>query len=65
MCAVFSQIMLVKEEFIVKNWVKRVRKVYFWILKRKEGSDDNKNGSIGIIRCLLQFRFWRNSRASG
>ena len=61
-CAV---ILLVKEEFIVKNVLKKVRRAYFWKLNRNEGSDAIKNGILGIIYCfvatfiLVQFTHFR------
>ena len=39
----FNIFLLVKEEFIVKNWLARV---YFWLLKSYEGSDANKSTII-------------------
>ena len=60
--AVFSKIGVVKQELIVKKWVKRVRKGYFWILKR---NDANKNGIICIICCCVTIFIWCNLRASG
>ena len=50
-CTVGSKIVLIKEEFILKNGVKRVRKGLLLDSKRNVGSDDNKNGIIYIISC--------------
>ena len=63
-CAFFCQTLLVKESFIVKNLVKKGQKVFFfWIPKRNDGSDANKNGIICInhifVAILLLAQFTR------